>query len=136
MPARLRRFLLQTSILTRMTGPLCEAVTGQSGGSATLASLHRGGMFTDAADTPPTWFRYHDLFRELLQLELRRSSSRSITRLHRRASAWLAAREFTSEAITHSLAAADWPAAQQLVYSEVLAIGSAITRQSSRAGSP
>jgi LuxR family transcriptional regulator, maltose regulon positive regulatory protein len=124
LPAGLRRFLLQTSILPRLTGPLCDAVTGGSGGAQTLAELDRRGLFTEALAPRRDWFRYHQLFAELLRLDLHRDCPELIDNLHRRASRWFAAHGFAADAIDHGLAARDWTGVQALMISEMLAIGS------------
>jgi LuxR family maltose regulon positive regulatory protein len=124
LPARLRRFLLCTSILPRLTGPLCDAVTGASDGAQALAELDHRGMFTEALTPGRDWFRYHKLFAELLRLELQRAHPQITQSLHRRASGWFAAHGFTADAIDHGLAACDWAGVQTLMLSETLAIGS------------
>jgi LuxR family transcriptional regulator, maltose regulon positive regulatory protein len=124
LPAGLRRFLLQTSILARLTGPLCDAVTGGSGGAQTLAELDRRGLFTEVLTPGRDWFRYHQLFAELLRLDLQRDHPEQVEDLHRRASGWFAAHGFAAEAIDHALAARDWAGVQRLMLSEMLAIGS------------
>ena len=61
-PDHVRSFLLQTSILDRLTGPLCDAVSGQDGGKVTLAALERGNLFLVPLDDRRQWYRYHHLF--------------------------------------------------------------------------
>jgi LuxR family transcriptional regulator, maltose regulon positive regulatory protein len=124
LPAGLRSFLLQTSILPRLTGPLCDAVTDGDGGAQALAELDRRGLFVEALTPGRDWFRYHQLFAELLRLELQREHPELIEGLHRRASEWFAAHGFASDAIDHALAARDWAEVQKLMLSEMLAIGS------------
>jgi LuxR family maltose regulon positive regulatory protein len=70
-PEAVRRFLLTTSVLTRLAGPLCDAVTGDRDGREMLELVHRGSMFVDRVDDTGPWFRYHRLFGELLRHELR-----------------------------------------------------------------
>ena len=69
-PDSVRTFLLQTSILSRLTGPLCDAVTGQDGGRAMLEALDRGNLFLVPLDDRRRWYRYHHLFADVLQAHL------------------------------------------------------------------
>ena len=69
-PAPIRSFLLQTSILDRLNGPLCDAVTGQADSSARLVALQRGNFFVVPLDDQRHWYRYHHLFAEVLSLHL------------------------------------------------------------------
>src|SRR5262249_20433290 len=89
-PAHMRDFLLQTSVLHRLTGPLCDAVTLQSGGKATLEALDRANLFLVALDNRRQWYRYHHLFGDVLRAHLAQFAERpaQILELHRRASAW------------------------------------------------
>ena len=125
LPAGLRRFLLQTSILPRLTGPLCDAVTGDAdgGGAQALAELDRRGLFVEALTPGRDWLRYHQLFAELLRLELQRAFPGLVGELHRRASQWFAAHGHAAEAIDHGLAARDWPGVRMLMLRETLSIG-------------
>jgi LuxR family maltose regulon positive regulatory protein len=118
-----RRFLLRTSILGRLTGPLCDAVTGEGGGAETLRELERDQLFVEAIDPGRQWFRYHQLFEELLRYELSREHPELVGELHRRACGWLGAHGFTEEAIDHGLAAGDWASVQGLMLREALALG-------------
>ena len=65
-----RSFLLQTSILDRQSGPLCDAVTGQDGGKAMLEALDRGNLFLVPLDDHRRWYRYHQLFADVLRAHL------------------------------------------------------------------
>ena len=67
-PVEVRDFLLHTSVLDRLNGPLCDAVTGQGGGKAMLESLDRGNLFLVALDDRRQWYRYHHLFADVLRL--------------------------------------------------------------------
>ena len=69
-PSIVRSFLLQTSILSRLNGPLCDAVTGQDGGKATLEALERGNLFLVPLDDRRRWYRYHHLFADVLRARL------------------------------------------------------------------
>jgi LuxR family maltose regulon positive regulatory protein len=124
LPAGLRRFLLQTSILSQLAGPLCDAVTAQGGGAQALAELDRRGLFVEPLAPGRDWLRYHHLFAELLHLELERAYPVMIAELHRRASRWFAANGFAADAIEHGIIGGDWVGVRALMLSETLAIGS------------
>src|SRR5690348_4557257 len=84
-----RRFLLQTAILDRMNGPLCDAVTGLQGeGNARLEALERGNFFVVPLDDTRHWYRYHHLFGEVLYAHLMAEQPGQVSTLHRRASEW------------------------------------------------
>ena len=87
-PERVQAFLLQTCILGRLSGPLCDAVTGQGGGKAMLAALERGNLFLVPLDDRRRWYRYHHLFADVLQARLLDEQPGQLPDLHRRASAW------------------------------------------------
>jgi LuxR family maltose regulon positive regulatory protein len=106
-PEHVRHFLLQTSILDRLSGPLCDAVTGQGGGKGMLARLERGNLFLAPLDDHRRWYRYHQLFADVLQAHLLDEQPDDIRELHRRASAWYELNGEPSEAIRHALAAED-----------------------------
>jgi LuxR family maltose regulon positive regulatory protein len=114
-PERDRSFLLQTSILDRLSGPLCDAVTGQDGGKATLEALERGNLFLVPLDDRRRWYRYHQLFADVLRAHLLDEQPDGIPDLHRRASAWCEQHGESSEAIRHALAAGDVARAADLV---------------------
>jgi LuxR family maltose regulon positive regulatory protein len=114
-PGHVQQFLLQTSILDRLSGPLCDAVTGQDGGKAKLAALERGNLFLVPLDDRRRWYRYHQLFADVLQARLRDEQPDEVPDLHRRASAWYEQNDEPSEAIRHALAAQDFERAADLV---------------------
>jgi LuxR family transcriptional regulator, maltose regulon positive regulatory protein len=114
-PEDVRAFLLQTSILDRLTGPLCDAVTGQEGGRATLEALDRGNMFVVALDDHRRWYRYHHLFADMLRARLLDEHPDEVPELHRRASTWHAANGDSLAAVEHALAAGDTDRAADLV---------------------
>jgi LuxR family maltose regulon positive regulatory protein len=114
-PDHVRRFLLQTSILDRLSGPLCDAVTGQDGGKAKLAALERGNLFVVPLDDRRRWYRYHQLFADVLRAHLLDGQPDDVAVLHRRASAWHEQNGERSEAIRHALAAEDFERAAGLV---------------------
>ncbi len=114
-PEPVRHFLLQTSILDRLSGPLCDAVTGQDSGKAKLAALERGNLFLVPLDDRRRWYRYHQLFADVLQAHLLDEQPGDVPDLHRRASAWYEQNGTPSEAIRHALAAEDFERAADLV---------------------
>lgn len=114
-PEDVRAFLLQTSVLTRMTGPLCDAVTDGHGGTATLEALDRANLFLVPLDDRRQWYRYHHLFGDVLRARLLGERPEQVPELHRRASAWHEEHGDRREAITHALVAEDFPWAAQLI---------------------
>ena len=110
-----RRLLLRTSILERVSGPLADALTGGSGGERTLQELEETNAFVVALDAARSWFRYHHLFADLLQLELRRTAPAEVTALHRAATSWFAEHGHPVEAVRHAQAAQDWSLASRLL---------------------
>ena len=114
-PEHVQLFLLQTSILDRLSGPLCDAVTGQDGGKAKLAALERGNLFLLPLDDRRRWYRYHQLFADVLQAHLRDEQPDEVPDLHRRASGWYEQNDEPAEAIRHALAAGDYERAADLV---------------------
>src|SRR6266487_3224960 len=84
----MQRFLLQTSVLERLTGPLCESVTEAGGGQLKLASLLQANLFVSALDATDTWYRYHPLFAETLCTQLQKQEPALVPELYRRASRW------------------------------------------------
>ena len=114
-PDHVQAFLLQTSILGRLSGPLCDAVTGQGGGKAMLEALERGNLFLVPLDDRRRWYRYHQLFADVLQARLLDEEPGQVPDLHRRASAWYQQNGEPSAAIGHALAAEDFGRAADLV---------------------
>jgi LuxR family maltose regulon positive regulatory protein len=110
-----RDFLVRTSVLERMSGPLCDAVTGGEGGSARLADLDRRNLFVIALDGRRQWYRYHPLFADLLRARLQAEAPGAAAELHGRAAAWLASEGHAAEAIGHAIAAGDERLTAQLV---------------------
>jgi LuxR family maltose regulon positive regulatory protein len=113
-PADVREFLLRTSILDRLTGPLCDAVTGRDGGKATLVALERANLFVVPLDDKRQWYRYH-LFADVLHAHLLDEHAEEIPELHRRASVWFAANGDSSQAVDHALAGGDTRRAAELM---------------------
>ena len=114
-PELVRRFLLQTAILERLCGPLCDAVTGQHDGSTRLEALHRGNFFIVPLDDRRQWYRYHHLFAEVLSTHLIAEQPDQLAPLHRRASAWYEQHGSAADAIRHALAAEDFARVADLV---------------------
>jgi LuxR family maltose regulon positive regulatory protein len=114
-PEDVQLFLLQTSILDRLCGTLCDAISGQDGGSARLVALERRNLFLVPLDDRRQWYRYHQLFADVLQTRLLAERPDDIADLHRRASAWYQGSGEMSEAIRHSLAGEDFERAADLV---------------------
>jgi LuxR family maltose regulon positive regulatory protein len=110
-----RRFLLQTSILERMSGPLCDAVTLGQGSAALLAELDRRNLFVIALDAQRCWYRYHALFADLLRTRLEEDEPGAATALHARASAWLLREGQIADAIGHAIASGDRSATAEIV---------------------
>ena len=117
-PERVRSFLLQTSILDRLSGPLCDAVTVQEGSGDVLEELDRGNLFVVPLDDSRQWVRYHHLFAEVLQARLLRELPDRAPVLHRRASEWYERNALPSAAIRHALAAQDFERAARLIEME------------------
>jgi ATP/maltotriose-dependent transcriptional regulator MalT len=114
-PADVRSFLLQTSILDRLSGPLCDAVTNQEKGNARLEALERGNLFVVPLDDKRQWFRYHQLFGDVLRAHLMEEQPDQIARLHQRAGKWYEQHGMLSDAIRHALAAEDFEWAANLI---------------------
>jgi ATP/maltotriose-dependent transcriptional regulator MalT len=110
-----RRFLLETSVLSELCGPLCDAVTGRDDSAAILDTLERSNLFVISLDDQRLWYRYHHLFGELLRERLQLTMPDRLADLHRRASAWSAEAGDVDEAIGHAIAAREPQAAAALV---------------------
>jgi LuxR family maltose regulon positive regulatory protein len=108
-------FLLKTSILNRLTGSLCDALTGQDNGQATLETLERANLFIIPLDEERRWYRYHHLFAELLQQRLEFNHPTVINDLHAKAAIWYETNGDLSEAIHHVLAMDDVQTATRLI---------------------
>ena len=114
-PTEVREMLLRTSILERVSGPLADFLTGGSGSERILQQLEDANAFVSSLDAGRSWFRYHHLFAELLQLELRRATPAIIRSLHRAAARWYEEEGYVIEAIRHAQAAHDWAHASCLL---------------------
>ena len=106
-------FLLQTSILERLTAPLCDTVTGQDDAQQMLAGLDQANLFVQRLDESRQWYRYHHLFRDLLRTQ---RDALNLAPLHQRAARWYAQHGFLDEAMHHILAAKDWDEAERLLW--------------------
>ena len=114
-PEPVRELLLRTSVLERVSGELADLLTGGSGGERALQQLEQANAFVAALDARRSWFRYHHLFADLLQLELRSSAPDELPGLHRAAAAWYSGHGYPVEAARHAQAARDWGLAGRLL---------------------
>lgn len=110
-----RSFLLQTSILDRLSGALCDAVTGEPGGKGMLEALERGDLFVVPLDDQRRWYRYHHLFADVLHAYSMDEEPERIPLLHRRASEWYKQNGQHADAIRHALAGEDFERAASLI---------------------
>ena len=117
-PAAVQTFLLQTAPLERLTGPLCDAVTGRSDSAAMLARLMQAHLFVTPLDAGGIWYRYHHLFAEVLCERLQQTAPAELARAHRRAADWFLQQGVMSEAIRHLLAAQAFSEAATLMEGE------------------
>jgi ATP/maltotriose-dependent transcriptional regulator MalT len=108
LPEEVKLFLLETSVLRTMTGPLCDAVTGREGSARLLRELARSNLFVVSLDDQGEWYRYHHLFSELLLYELKSSRPDLVPTLRRRAGVWLEDEGFFEGAIRLAIAATDY----------------------------
>ncbi len=111
----LQDFLVETSILDRMTGELCDALTGRADGDVLLERLLAANLFLIALDEDRRWYRYHHLFADLLRSQLDRLPAGRVSQMHRLASEWFGRAGLAPEAIHHALAGADYALAVSLV---------------------
>ncbi len=121
-PQDVQDFLLQTSILNRLTGPLCDVVTGQTNSQRLLEQLDRRNLFILSLDTDRRWYRYYRLFADLLQSRLAQEHPEWVTGLHQRASQWYEQQGQYAEAVAHALAADDLPQALRLIETHALSV--------------
>jgi len=112
---QVRLLLLRTSFLERVNGDLADLLTGTSGGERILQDLEQAGAFVVSLDVRRSWFRYHQLFADLLQLELRHTEPDERAALHRVAAGWLAGHGHPVEAVRQAQAAEDWELAARLL---------------------
>ncbi len=114
-PDDVRRFLLDTSVLQQMTGPLCDALTGRDDGRQTLEILERGNLFVVPLDDQRQWYRYHHLFADALRARLLAQHPDRVPELHRAASRWHAGHGMLADAVAHAIAGDDYERAADLV---------------------
>jgi LuxR family maltose regulon positive regulatory protein len=115
--AGVQHFLVRTSVLDRLSAPLCNAVTGGDSAQEMLDHLQAANLFLVPLDESRKWFRYHHLFSDLLRDRLQKTQPDLIPVQHRRASEWFERQGLTSEAIQHALAAKDLDRAADLIES-------------------
>jgi LuxR family transcriptional regulator, maltose regulon positive regulatory protein len=113
-PGQVRAFLLETSVLERLSGELCDAVTGRPGSQAMLHHIEQAGLFLVPLDEVRGWWRYHHLFADLLRARLEQEQPGRVQELHRAAAAWSDEHDLADDAVGHALAAGDAAWAAQL----------------------
>jgi LuxR family transcriptional regulator, maltose regulon positive regulatory protein len=118
-----RRLLLRTSVLDRVNGDLADLLTGGSGGERVLQQLERANTFVVALDARRSWFRYHQLFADLLQLELRGSEPAELPSLHAAAARWFAEHGYPVEAVQHAQEAGEWGLAARVLSDHWVGLG-------------
>jgi LuxR family maltose regulon positive regulatory protein len=121
-PDAMREFLLQTSILERMTGGLCDALTGGSNGQRMLERLEKRNLFIVPLDEERQWYRYHQLLADVLQNQLQQSYPEPLPDLHRRASQWFENKGFLEEAISHAVKSKDIERTTRLIEQNAMAM--------------
>ncbi|KRE25847.1 LuxR C-terminal-related transcriptional regulator [Agromyces sp. Soil535] len=114
-PDHVRGFLLQTAFLDRLSGPLCEAVTGRADSSELLETLERDNLFLVPLDDRREWYRYHHLFADVLRARSLREDRDGVEALHRLASEWHERNDLPEDAVKHALAGADFARAASLI---------------------
>jgi LuxR family maltose regulon positive regulatory protein len=114
-PRQVRTFLLETSVLERLSGELCDAVTGRSGSQAMLHHIEQAGLFLVPLDEVRGWWRYHHLFADLLRARLEEEQPGRVQDLHRAAAAWSDEHDLGDAAVRHALAAGNAAWAARLV---------------------
>jgi LuxR family maltose regulon positive regulatory protein len=117
-----REFVLRTSIVDRLCASLCEAIT-EMPAAQMLEEIERSNLFLVSLDESRTWYRYHQLFGQMLRSELSRQHSELVAVLHRRASLWYREHGLISEAIEHATAAEDYADAAALISEHWLTVG-------------
>ncbi len=117
-PLPIQKFLLRTSILERLSAPLCDALLEQTDSQQILEYLERANVFVVPLDSQRRWYRYHTLFAEALRSQLEQAESETVSALHLGASRWYAEQEYLTEAIRHAISARAWPQAADLIEQE------------------
>ncbi len=114
-----RSFLIETSLLGHLSGPLCDAVTGRQDGQEMLEQLEAANLFLVPLDNERRWFRYHHLFASLLLNRLQHPNLDHVNELNKRAAKWLRQNGYQEEAISYALASADFELTAQLLESVI-----------------
>ncbi len=114
-PDDVQNFLLHTSVLGRLSGPLCDAVVASAESQAMLLRLERANLFLVPLDDERRWYRYHHLFAEVLRSHLQQAHPERMSELHRRAGDWYARHDMAVEAIGHLLTGGDFTKAADLI---------------------
>ena len=114
-PLRVREFLGETAVLDRLSGPLCDAVTGRQDGRDMLESLERANLFIVPLDDQRRWYRYHHLFADVLRARLRAQRPEHVSALHTRASGWFERNGSLDEAVKHAFEASDFERAARVI---------------------
>jgi LuxR family maltose regulon positive regulatory protein len=114
-PPSIRDFLLHTSILDRLTGPLCNVITGRDDSQKILQKLEHENLFLVPLDDNNRWYRYHQLFSDLLRAQMISQKPNLMDELHSKASRWFESEGFTVEAVNHAMAAQDWERVKELI---------------------
>ena len=131
-PEQVRAFLLEASVLERLSGELCDAVTGRTDGQAMLERVERANLFLLPLDEVRGWWRYHQLFADLLRARLQQERPERVPALHRNAAAWYDEHGLADDAVRHALAAGEAVWAARLVerhFDAVFALGEEATAQ-------
>ncbi len=118
----IQAFLLQTAILGRLSGPLCDTVAGRNDGQEVLEKLDKANLFIVPLDNERRWYRYHHLFADLLRKQLGRTQPELVPELHRLASRWYEENGLIAEAVDHLLAAEDIEGAARMAEGNALAM--------------
>ncbi|TCO45933.1 LuxR C-terminal-related transcriptional regulator [Actinocrispum wychmicini] len=114
-PNHVRDFLLRSAVLDRLTGPLCDAVTGRDDGRVMLVSLERANLLIVPMDDRREWYRYHHLFADVLRVRMLAEQPDLVPLLHQRASQWYERHDLAEDAVRHALAARDFDRATYLM---------------------
>ena len=114
-PGPVREFLLETSVLERLSGELCDAVTGRPGSQALLEQIERAGLFLVPLDEVRGWWRYHHLFADLLRARLQAEQPGEVPELHRNAASWCQEHRLPDDAVRHAVAAGEMTWAARLI---------------------
>ena len=131
-PERVREFLLETSVLGRLSGELCDVVTGRADSQALLQQIEAAGLFLTPLDEVRGWWRYHHLFADLLRARLQQEHPGKAAALHRNAAAWCAEHGLAGDAVRHALSAGDPVGSARLIerhFDEIFLHGESATIQ-------